>query len=216
MSDPNATARRKGPIEFVRRWWAFVSRPTTRLSLGALFIAGGISGVIFWGGFNWAMESTNTMEFCISCHEMRDNVYQELKQTIHFKNRSGVTAICSDCHVPHAWFFKMRRKIQASNEVLHEILGTIDTPEKFEAHRLELAERVWASMKGSNSRECRNCHSVDHMDAEKQKPAAVAANMPEAMKNGSTCIDCHKGIAHHLPNFPDDDDEPEKAKSDKK
>ena len=215
MSDPNATASRKGPIEFVLRWWAFVSRPTTRLSLGALFIAGVVSGVIFWGGFNWAMESTNTMEFCISCHEMRDNVYQELKQTIHFKNRSGVTAICSDCHVPHAWFFKMRRKIQATNEVIHKVLGTIDTPEKFEAHRLELAEHVWASMKDSNSRECRNCHSVEHMDPQKQKPAAVAANMAESMKNGLTCIDCHRGIAHKLPKFPDED-EPEKEKSDKK
>lgn len=215
MSDPNATASRKGPIEFVLRWWAFVSRPTTRLSLGALFIAGVVSGVIFWGGFNWAMESTNTMEFCISCHEMRDNVYQELKQTIHFKNRSGVTAICSDCHVPHAWFFKIRRKIQATNEVIHKVLGTIDTPEKFEAHRLELAEHVWASMKDSNSRECRNCHSVEHMDPQKQKPAAVAANMAESMKNGLTCIDCHRGIAHKLPKFPDED-EPEKEKSDKK
>src|SRR5476649_703581 len=211
MSDPNATASRKGPIEFVKRWWAFVSRPTTRLSLGALFIAGGLSGVLFWGGFNWAMESTNTMEFCISCHEMRDNVYKELQETIHFKNRSGVTAICSDCHVPHAWFYKMRRKIQASNEVLHKMLGTISTPEKFEAHRLELAQHVWDTMKSSNSRECRNCHSVEHMDPLKQKPAAVAANMPEAMKNGLTCIDCHKGIAHHLPNFPDED-EPEEKK----
>lgn len=215
MSDPNDAARRKGLVEFVKRWWAFVSRPTARLSLGVLFIAGCVSGVILWGGFNWAMESTNTMEFCTSCHEMRDNVYQELKQTIHFKNRSGVTAICSDCHVPHPWFLKMRRKIQASNEVLHKILGTIGTPEKFEAHRLELAERVWASMKGSNSRECRNCHSVDHMDPQKQRPASVAANMPEAIKNGLTCIDCHKGIAHHLPKFPDDDDDADKEKSGK-
>jgi len=56
----------------------------------------------------------NTEQFCISCHEMRDNVYKELQQTIHFKNRSGVRARCSDCHVPHEWFYKVRRKIQAS------------------------------------------------------------------------------------------------------
>jgi len=214
MSDPNAGASQKGLIGFVKRWWAFVSRPTARLSLGALFIAGAVSGIIFWGGFNWALESTNSMAFCVSCHEMRDTVYKELQETIHFKNRSGVTAICSDCHVPHAWFYKIRRKIQASNEVLHKILGTIDTPEKFEAHRLELAENVWATMKGNNSQECRNCHSVEHMDPQKQRPASVAANMPEAIKNGLTCIDCHKGIAHHLPKFPDED-EPDKAGSGK-
>lgn len=214
MSDPNTKSPRNGMIEFIKCWFAFISRPTARLSLGALFIAGALSGIIFWGGFNWALEATNSIEFCISCHEMRDNVYQELQQTIHFKNRSGVTAICSDCHVPHAWFYKMRRKIQASNEVIHKILGTIDTPEKFEAHRLELAESVWATMKSTNSRECRNCHSVDHMDPKKQSAAAIAANMPDAVKNGMTCIDCHKGIAHHLPKFPDDD-EPVTPKGDK-
>jgi nitrate/TMAO reductase-like tetraheme cytochrome c subunit len=59
----------------------------------------------------------------------------ELQQTIHYSNRSGVRAICSDCHVPHEWFAKVRRKIQASNELLHKVMGTIDTPEKYEAQR---------------------------------------------------------------------------------
>ena len=36
-----------------------------------------VVGVIFWGGFNTAMEATNTLGFCISCHEMEENVYQE-------------------------------------------------------------------------------------------------------------------------------------------
>ena len=147
MSEPSGAMSRKGLIGFIRQLWTFVSRPSGRFSLGALLIAGGLGGILFWGGFNWALEATNSMEFCISCHEMRDTVYKELQTTIHFKNRSGVTAKCSDCHVPHEWFYKMRRKIQASNEVLHKVLGTIDTPEKFETHRLELAERVWASMK---------------------------------------------------------------------
>jgi cytochrome c-type protein NapC len=200
---------------FIKRLWCFASKPSGRFSLGTLLVAGMIGGILFWGSFNWALESTNTMEFCISCHEMRDNVYPELQKTIHFKNRSGVTAKCSDCHVPHEWFYKIRRKIQASNEVLHKALGTIGTREKFEAHRLELAEHVWASMKASNSRECRNCHSVDHMDPEKQSAAGRAANMPEAIKNGLTCIDCHKGIAHQLPKFPDED-EPSDKNAEKK
>jgi cytochrome c-type protein NapC len=210
VSDPTGTTSRKGLRGFIIKLFCFAARPSSRLSVGALLVAGVVCGVLFWGGFNWALESTNSMEFCISCHEMRDNVYQELQQTVHYKNRSGVTAKCSDCHVPHEWFYKMRRKIQASNEVLHKILGTIDTREKFEAHRLELAERVWASMKASNSRECRNCHSVEHMDPAKQRAASVAANMPLAIKNGLTCIDCHKGIAHNLPKFPDEDAPPKK------
>jgi cytochrome c-type protein NapC len=164
--------------------------------------------MLFWGGFNWALEATNTEAFCISCHEMRDNVYPELKETIHWSNRSGVRATCPDCHVPHQWIYKIRRKIQASNELFHKILGTIDTREKFEAHRLELAKNVWAAMKATDSRECRNCHSVVSMNPAKQSAASKV--MQDGLKAGLTCIDCHMGIAHHLPKEPD---EPEPAKN---
>lgn len=154
-----------------------------------------IVGVIFWGGFNTAMEVTNTLEFCISCHEMEENVYQEYKKTIHYTNRSGVRATCSDCHVPDPWVHKVVRKIQASNEVLHKVLGTIDTPEKFDAKRLYLAKNVWRAMKDTDSRECRNCHNFDSMKPEDQKKRSRNQHA-SAMEKGNTCIDCHKGIAH--------------------
>lgn len=208
MSAPGSPESPKG---LIIRIWAFLTRPSSRFSLATLLIVGGIGGVLFWGGFNWALEMTNTEGFCISCHEMRDNPYKELQETIHFKNRSGVRATCPDCHVPHEWFYKIRRKIQASNEVLHKILGTIGTPEKFEQHRLELAQHVWTTMKENNSHECRNCHSAGSMDPHKQTEAAQKV-MAEGFKAGLTCIDCHKGIAHHLPKFPDEDEDESKKK----
>ncbi len=164
----------------------------TTLGVAIFFI---ILGVILWGGFNTGMEATNTMDFCISCHEMEENVYQEYKGTIHDANRSGVRAGCPDCHVPRPWFYKIKRKIQASNELLHKALGTIDTPEKFDAHRLQMAKSEWMRMKKSDSRECRNCHEISTMDPEAQKPRARKQHY-NAMKTGQTCIDCHKGIAH--------------------
>ena len=154
-----------------------------------------ILGVIFWGGFNTAMEATNTLEFCTSCHEMEENVYQEYKPTIHHSNRSGVRATCSDCHVPKPWIHKMVRKVQASNEVLHKMLGTIDTPEKFDKKRLKLAKNVWKAMKETDSRECRNCHNFESMNPAFQKPRARKQHL-NAFNTGQTCIDCHKGIAH--------------------
>jgi cytochrome c-type protein NapC len=203
MDDRSEATPRKG---FVRRIWDFLWRPSG-FSLATILIVGGLGGIVLWGGFNWAMELSNTEAFCISCHEMRNNPYKELQQTIHYKNRSGVRATCSDCHVPHAWFEKVIRKIQASNEVFHKILGTIDTPEKFEVHRLAMATRVWASMKSRDSLECRNCHSAEAMDPHKQSQASQV--MTEALKSGVTCIDCHTGIAHQLPKEPDE--EPEKV-----
>jgi len=154
-----------------------------------------IVGVIFWGGFNTAMEATNTLEFCVSCHEMEENVFQEYNKTIHYTNRAGVRATCSDCHVPRPWVHKVVRKIQASNEVLHKVLGTIDTPEKFDNKRLHLAQNVWRTMKETDSRECRNCHDFATMNPETQKTRARKQHI-NAMQAGNTCIDCHKGIAH--------------------
>ena len=155
-----------------------------------------IVGIIFWGGFNTAMEATNTTEFCIGCHEMEDNVYQEYRPTIHFSNRTGVRAGCPDCHVPRPWIHKVVRKIKASREVYYWLTGKIDTKEKFNEHRFELAQSVWHDMKTTDSRECRNCHNFESMNPEFQKPRARKQHL-NAFETGQTCIDCHKGIAHH-------------------
>jgi cytochrome c-type protein NapC len=82
---------------------------------------GVVLGIIVWGGFNTAVELTNKEAFCISCHEMRDNVYKEYSEnTIHYTNRTGVRATCPDCHVPKEWGPKMMRKVQATRELLRQ------------------------------------------------------------------------------------------------
>ena len=63
--------------------WTFISRPSMRYALGTLVLVGFVGGIVFWGGFNWSMEATNTETFCISCHEMERNVYREYKRTVH-------------------------------------------------------------------------------------------------------------------------------------
>ena len=189
-----------------RRIRDFLLRPST-LPVTAGVAVGMFSGLVFWGGFNTGMDATNTLAFCTSCHEMRDTVYQEYKETIHYRNRSGVRAICSDCHVPKDWMHKFVRKIQASQELYGKfVTASISTPEKFETKRIELARHVWATMKANDSHECRNCHSWDAMDPQKQHPRARGP-MEKARKEGKTCIDCHKGIAHLLPKEYNEDEE---------
>ncbi len=157
-----------------------------------------IVGILFWGGFNTAMQATNNMSFCISCHEMRDNVYLEYKQSIHFSNRTGVRATCPDCHVPKEWQHMLIRKIAASNELMHKFLGSIDTAEKFQAKRQQLAATVWQTMTQTDSRECRNCHDFNAMNLGMQKSRSKTVHSLSEERN-KTCIDCHKGIAHQLP-----------------
>lgn len=181
--------------------WKVLTTPAATLSLAFLTLGGFVGGVIFWGAFNTALELTNTEEFCVSCHEMRANVYEELTRTVHFSNRSGVRASCPDCHVPHEWTDKIARKMQASKEVWGKIFGTINTREKFLNHRLELAKHEWARLKANDSLECRNCHSSGAMDLSKQTQRAAEIHTRYLLPGRATCIDCHKGIAHELPNM---------------
>jgi cytochrome c-type protein NapC len=181
-------------------------RPST-LSLTTVVAIGMMSGLIFWGAFNTGMEATNSLDFCTSCHEMRDTVFQEYKETIHYKNRSGVRAVCPDCHVPKDWVHKFVRKLQASNELYSKfILASVDTTEKFENKRMEMAQHVWDTMKANDSQECRNCHSWDAMNPKKQGSRG-RKKMEAGQKEGKTCIDCHKGVAHLLPKEYKEEDE---------
>jgi cytochrome c-type protein NapC len=187
--------------DLLKRYWRTLSTPSKFYSLGFLVVSGFIGGILFWGGFNTAMELTNTEQFCTGCHEMRENVYQELQATIHFTNRSGVRAKCSDCHVPKDWTHKMARKMQASKEVWGKIFGSIDTREKFLEKRIELAQREWARLKANDSLECRNCHDFNSMDLTRQGKRAADAHSTALEQRTKTCIDCHKGIAHRLPDM---------------
>jgi cytochrome c-type protein NapC len=164
-------------------------------------LLGLVVGVGLLAGTAAGLAHTNTEKFCISCHEMKDNVYAEYKGTIHDTNRSGVRATCPDCHVPHELGPKLVRKAKASAEVWGTITGKIDTKEKFEKHRYEMASNEWRQMKATDSRECRNCHTREAMSQEKQTEKAWARHQ-KAKAEGKTCIECHFGIAHQEPDGP--------------
>lgn len=190
----------------LRSFWQVVKQryPSRGKALLALAVAGlalllAAGGLMVAGaaGLAW----TNTEEFCIGCHEMRNNVYAEFKGTIHDTNRTGVRAICSNCHVPHEPYALIKRKVQASMEVWGHLTGVIDTKEKFQAHRTQLAHRVWKRMKETDSLECRNCHHFDKMDPDKQTEKAKSRH-EKGRADGKTCIDCHFGIAHQEPEGP--------------
>ena len=161
------------------------------LVVAMLLMAGGAAGLAW----------TNTEGCCISCHEMRDNVYAEFKGSIHDRNRTGVRAICSDCHVPRQPAAMIVRKFEATFELYHKVIGSIATREQFEAKRYELAKRVWTRMKQTDSLECRNCHHDNAMAAELQSEKALRRHAKGKAK-GLTCIDCHFGISHNEPEGP--------------
>jgi nitrate/TMAO reductase-like tetraheme cytochrome c subunit len=185
-----------GPLA---RLWRFLWRPSATISLAVLLIAGAVGGLALWGGFNAFVEYASSETFCVSCHEMRDHAYADLQRTVHFVNRTGTRATCVDCHVPREFVPKIIAKAFAIKDLVFHLTGKIDTPEKYEAHRLEMALAVWGHLKGDDSRECRNCHQNVWTDTSAEFRRAAVTHKA-ALENGKlTCIDCHQGIAHRLP-----------------
>lgn len=156
-----------------------------------LLIGGGL-----FAGFNTLLHSTSTDSFCLGCHEMKENILTDsFKNSIHITNRTGVKVACADCHIPDDFLPKMVRKVHAMKEVWGHLTGVIDTPEKFAAHRGEMAKNEWTRMKANDSQECRACHDVSKLTKKFMGPFHKASH-----EEGQTCVDCHKGIAHTLAN----------------
>ncbi|MEZ8026023.1 trimethylamine N-oxide reductase cytochrome c-type subunit [Enterovibrio norvegicus] len=185
---------------FMKKLFQKLMKPSRKYPIIALVLVGAviaISGVI---AMNKTFEVFSSTEFCTSCHTMQQN-YEEYKQSIHYSNAKGIRAECVDCHQPKDFVGKVWRKMGAATDLYHHfITGKIDTPEKFEEHRLELAQKVWDRMADENYKTCTTCHSYDAMDHSKQSVQAMKEMIPAAKEN-MACVECHKGIAHELPNM---------------
>jgi cytochrome c-type protein NapC len=190
--------RDRGIENLVKKFLAFLLNPSARYSLGILVVVGILLGAGGLTVFDFAMHETSTDKFCLSCHELEVNIGREYVGMSHSLNARGFQVTCSDCHLPKPFVPKMKRKLRAVAEIYHHILGTIDTPEKFEAHRMTMATRVWAEMNETDSRECRDCHKADQWDLEAQTQEVRDFHVG-ALSKDKTCIDCHKGVAHKLP-----------------
>lgn len=163
-----------------------------------ILIAGLILGWFSLGGTQVVLTKTSSTEFCVSCHTMQIP-YEEYEGSVHFSNAKGIRAECADCHIPQEPIDYLITKIRASKDIYHEFVsGKIDTEEKYEDHRMAMAETVWAQMRENDSVTCRSCHAFDAMDSFEQSEDAAKMHA-YAQENNQTCIDCHKGVAHFAP-----------------
>lgn len=155
-------------------------------------------GIFTVVGFEVGMGLTNTEEFCTGCHLQPRATAETYYTSSHFKNKTGVRPICSDCHVPVEFGNKMWRKILASREVWSFLSGNIDTTEKYLDNVIHMRDKEIARIKANDSKECRNCHEVSQMNFELQTAQAQKFHSTMASE-GKTCIDCHQGLTHLSP-----------------
>jgi cytochrome c-type protein NapC len=169
-------------------------QPSKTRSVLSLVIIGMVLGAVALLTFDATLHATSTEAFCTSCHDM-DSPYAQYQQTSHFNNATGISASCSDCHVPQEFVPKMIRKVEAAREVWGTLTGIINTPEKYTAHAPAMKAREIARLKANDSQECRNCHNAERMLSVIQ--SSKAQRYHRAVSSGrKTCIDCHAGIAH--------------------
>ncbi|EFM0751969.1 cytochrome C [Salmonella enterica subsp. enterica serovar Bredeney] len=162
-------------------------------------IAGILLGIILLSGTALILHKTSSTEFCVSCHTMQQPL-AEYQGSVHFENPEGIRAECEDCHIPRSPVAFILTKAGALKDVWGEINGSVDTPEKFDAAKLQLAQSVWDTLKENNAETCRSCHNYSAMDVLAQSPEARKEH-PVAISKNETCIDCHKGVAHILPDM---------------
>ena len=159
-------------------------------------------GAIALGTTNAVLHASSTTEFCYACHSHEQFIRPEYEASSHFINAAGVRAQCADCHLPHDnWFALVWTKAVVSLDIIPELAGKLDTAEKYEAHRAEMAESVWRQFKKNDSQFCRSCHSTEAMDLEEQGRATARKHTRD---KGETCIDCHYGIVHREPAHADE------------
>ena len=177
------------------------SRPGPRWLLGIPlggFLAFGL-GMLALGAANYTIHATSSNEFCLSCHSHEANIRAEYEASSHFSNTSGVRAQCADCHLPKDnWFELTWTKAVVSLDVIPEFTGKLSTPEKYEAHRAEMAESVWRQFRDNDSKFCRSCHSFGAMDFAQQE-RRTARRHARAEEEGQTCVQCHYGLVHKEP-----------------
>lgn len=159
-----------------------------------------IIGAVCLAGAQFVMHKTNSPEFCVSCHSM-SYPKEEWEGSVHFSNRKGIRAECSDCHVPEGGLHYVKAKFTALKDLWYTVVDDkLPDQEAYEAHRLELAQHVWQEMKANDSMTCRSCHSFDAMALSEQTESAQKMHKL-ALETKQTCIDCHKGIAHFMPDM---------------
>ncbi|MEO5351687.1 MAG: NapC/NirT family cytochrome c [Magnetococcus sp. XQGC-1] len=183
--------------------------PVGKGRLWGLFAGGLMLGAVAFAGFHFLLMDgfTNTLEMCISCHEM-DKVYQEYQKSRHYKNASGVRVTCANCHVPHGkgvedYLDKLLDKaIVGGRHLYHHLKGTYPDSQSFENARYRLSQDVLANMRRRDSKECRQCHTYEAMQFASQDRSAASKHERAMKESKKTCVDCHSGIVHEIPKEP--------------
>lgn len=144
--------------------------------------------VVLASGF--MVETTNTDEFCASCHVM-EPFRLAWQESVHGgMNAQGFAAQCVDCHLPHGNFvdYLVTKAITGTSDVMHNLTidgKNFDWAANSEANRLKF----------TFDSACKRCH-VNLLSPTMKRGGFMAHR---DYINGFTkkmCAECHPHVGH--------------------
>ncbi|MCK4691788.1 MAG: NapC/NirT family cytochrome c [Desulfuromonadales bacterium] len=156
--------------------------------LGAVFGVVGAMVVVLASGF--MVETTNTDDFCVSCHVM-EPFRTSWKASVHGgKNPQGFTAQCVDCHLPHGNFvdYLVTKAMTGTSDIIHNLTidgKSFDWAANTEANRLKF----------TFDNACHRCHhNLTPPGISKGGLLAHRAYLRGEAKK--MCAECHMHVGH--------------------
>lgn len=159
---------------------------TLLISLVLTGSALGLFSVLSWMGTDYALHATSDARFCGSCHSMKPMQASFLQDLHGGRSKSGVQALCTDCHLPqdsYVSYLYMKAKSGAWDVLKEFVIGAEDVD--WHAKRARANEYVYDSG-------CLKCHNALQSGSEISNKQFVA-HKPYFMGNTEkSCIDCHQ------------------------
>lgn len=135
---------------------------------------------------------TSTDEFCAACH-FHPHAESSFKLSIHNTNRSGVSARCTDCHLPpedQTVYFLTRKAYHGFHDLYYYLTRDMEDID-WEAKRTAEASKRFVYEDG-----CKKCHTnlfPSTLDALGAESHLKYQRDPE----NNSCVKCHLDVGHY-------------------
>jgi sulfatase modifying factor 1 len=157
-----------------------------------MFIAGGLSAVLFFALFNKTIHYTSTDKFCATCH-VHPHADATWKLSTHHNTRSGVSVNCVDCHLPpkeQNFQFITRKAYHGFHDFYVYLVKDSADIDWTEKRSIDAAKR-FVYEDG-----CKKCH-INMFPSTLNVLGGEAHLKYLRNPENSTCLQCHLNVGHY-------------------
>lgn len=157
-----------------------------------LFIAGGLSAILFLALFNKTIHYTSTNESCATCH-VHPHADVTWKLSVHNNTSSGVSVNCVDCHLPpedRTGKFITRKAYHGIHDLYVYLTKDVEEIDWTEKRSIEASKR-FVYEDG-----CKKCHTNMFPSTLNELGCQSHIKYLQDPYNTS-CLQCHQNVGHY-------------------